>query len=355
MSNTELDLIQGDEALMHFLTPLLPYLEACDISDIRINHGGKMFVVNAKMEKHKIVLPELTASYLETLCQLIATHQHQRVSKEKPLLSASLPLGHRTQVILSPVAANEKGMPALIFRKQIVQDLTLATLCDGGLFDIAKPHRVPFFKNEMRVVNEDEQILAQHFENGDYVAFLKEAILSKKNILFAGATGSGKTTLLNACLKEIPISERIITLEDTRELQLPHDDFLHLLVSKGEQGVSKVTMSDLVETCLRSSPDRIVFGEIRGPEALDFMNASLTGHEGSFVSLHAVNPTAVFIRMANLVQSNPSVQLSRQDILSDLNFLLDVIIQMKNVDTPQGKKKRITEIYSAFNQEVKTC
>jgi type IV secretion system protein VirB11 len=347
----EVELIQGDEALMHYLQPLSTWLNASDISDIHINQPQEIFVVSTRGEKTKVSVPELTAHTIETLCKLIATNQNQLVSAEKPLLSASLPQGHRVQVVMPPVSATSvERAPILAFRKQVISDLTLDFLIEKGLFEVAKPHMVPFFKEEPRQLSEEEGVLSQLFADEQYADFLKMAIAMKKNILISGATGSGKTTLLNACLKEIPLTERIITLEDTRELHLNHPDHNHLLVSKGDQGISKVTMSHLVEVCLRLSPDRIIFGEMRGPEALDFMNASLTGHEGALVSLHAVNPSAVFLRLANMVQSNPHVQLSRKDILSDLHFLIDVVIQMKKVSTPSGEKRVVTEMYSAFNE-----
>ncbi len=350
-------MITGVEGLSHYLAPIAQWLDASDVSDIHINIPGQIIVWNAK-GKQFVNVPALTKKYLETLCRLIANQQSQVVSNENPLLSASLPQGHRIQVTMAPVAATSReGAPMLSFRKQIIPDMSLSQLIDDGLLSKTKPHFLPFFKETPRILNEEDEVLTHLFAEGNYGEFLKNAILLEKNIIISGSTGSGKTTLLNACLKEIPSDQRLLTLEDTRELYLKeeiHPDYGHFLISKGNQGIAKVTMADLVEMCLRFLPDRIIFGEMRGAEALDFMNAALTGHTGSMVSLHATNPSAVFLRLSNMVQSNPAVNLSRADILSDLNFIIDVVVQMKRIRTTEGYQRIVTEIYSAFNNERDT-
>lgn len=342
----------GLEGLTHYCAPLAPWLNSPEVSDIHINRPGQIIVMDLS-GKQFIDVPALTKKHLDWLCRLIANQQSQVVSSEHPLLSASLPQGHRIQVTMWPVAATSlEGAPMLSFRKQIIPDMSLNQLIEDGVFAHVKPHFVPFFKDLPRILNEEDETLTHLFAESRYVEFLKAAILMEKNIIISGSTGSGKTTLLNACLKEIPSDQRILTLEDTRELHLnldTHPDHGHFLISKGNQGTAKVTMADLVEMCLRYLPDRIIFGEMRGAEALDFMNASLTGHTGSMVSLHATNPSAVFLRLSNMIQSNPHVQLSRADLLSDLNFVVDVVVQMKRVKGPEGYQRVVTEMYSAFN------
>lgn len=352
MVNKSTSITTGIEGLTHYCAPLAPWLDSPEVSDIHINSPGQIIVMNGQ-GKQFIDVPELTKKHLDWLCRLIANQQSQVVSNENPLLSASLPQGHRIQVTLAPVAATSRdGAPMLSFRKQVIPDMSLSQLIDKGLLAQTNAHFVPFFKDTPRIINEEDETLTHLFAEGNYGEFLKAAILMEKNIIISGSTGSGKTTLLNACLKEIPSDERLLTLEDTRELHLSretHPDHGHFLISKGNQGVAKVTMADLVEMCLRYLPDRIIFGEMRGAEALDFMNAALTGHTGSMVSLHATNPSSVFLRLSNMIQSNPAVQLSRADILSDLNFIVDVVVQMKRIKVPEGYQRIVTEIYSAFN------
>lgn len=336
-------------ALNHYLSFLSEWLTDPTISNVHINEPKKIFFKQFG-EKKVAEVSELTVDFLIGLSQLVATYTQQRLSSEEPLLSAILPQGHRVQIVLSPTSATLKdGSPTLAFRQQVIQDLSLEILQGKGVFDAIESHKIENFNLMPRTLNKEEKALSVLFEKGEYLTFLQEAILAKKNIIISGATDSGKTTLLNACLKTIPLYERIITLEDTRELQLPHEDKAHLVASKNDQGLAKVTMSQLVEVCLRLSPDRIIFGEMRGAEALDFVNASLTGHEGSLVSMHATNPTAAFVRLSNMIQSNPHAQLSRQDILTDLHLLIDVVVQMKKIATPEGDRRMVTEMYSAFN------
>lgn len=143
----------------------------------------------------------------------------------------------------------------------------------------------------------DEKQLVRLYQQQNWADFVKCAIELKKNIVISGGTSSGKTTFLNACLRHIPLSERIILLEDAREIDIPHPNQVSLLSSKGDQALAKVSMQDLVQCCLRLRPDRIIVGEVRGREILDFLSASSTGHEGSFTSIHANNPRIAFMRM----------------------------------------------------------
>ena len=172
---------------------------------------------------------------------------------------------------------------------------------------------------------------------------------TKKNILISGGTSTGKTTFLNACLKEIPHDERIITLEDVREVKISHHNKVHLLASKGEQGTARTTMTQLIEASLRLRPDRIILGELRGKEAADFINAPATGHDGSLASIHASSPTLAFIRLVHMVKLNPGMNLSRDDILTDLHHLIDVVVQIKRVRIGSHYQRTISDIYSAFN------
>ena len=124
------------------------------------------------------------------------------------------------------------------------------------------------------IVDENNAILANYLNKGNIKEFIRHAVLCKKNIIISGGTSIGKTTFTNAALGEIPQDERLITVEDAREVQLPqHPNRVHLLASKGGQGRAKVTTQDLIEACLRLRPDRIIVGELRGAEAFSFLRA----------------------------------------------------------------------------------
>ncbi len=332
-------------ALTHYLQPLASWLSDPTVNEVMINDPGMLFIEQSgELSTHE--KPELTHDWLQGVVRLVATHTVQRLSDKEPLLSAQLPDGHRIQIVLPP--ACEQGKVIISIRRQVIHRLSLEDYAEKGAFDLVKP---VYLQSERLYFNQEENELGELFERKQWVEFLKKAIFHKKNILISGGTSTGKTTFLNACLREIPLDERIITLEDVREVQIMHKNRVHLLASKNDQSVAKVSMAKLVETCLRLRPDRIILGELRGEEALDFMQAASTGHDGTLASIHASNPHMALLRLSGMVQSNPRASLSRQEILTDLYQLIDIVIQMKKIKTVDGlsSKRVISEIYSAFN------
>ena len=131
--------------------------------------------------------------------------------------------------------------------------------------------------------------------------FLTKAVQSHQNIVISGGTSTGKTTFLNALLQEIPLDERIITIEDTREVNAPHGNMLNLIAAKGDQGKALITIQDLLEATLRLRPDRIILGELRGKEAYTFLRAINTGHPGSICTLHADSPKGAIDQLSLMV------------------------------------------------------
>ncbi len=275
----------------------------------------------------------LTETYLVRLFQLIANENQQSLNQKKPLLSANLTTGERVQLCLPPVSQ----YPTLSIRKQSVKNWNLSDYQKQGFFDCVNT------TNDNKV----NQQLKKLYQLGDWLAFITLAIESKKNIVVSGGTSSGKTTFLNTCLQLIGSNERLLILEDTRELRAPQDNRVNLLAFKGNQGVNQVNMQDLIQCCLRLRPDRIIMGEIRGKEMLDFISACSTGHEGSLTSLHANSPELAFARMAQLIKLNNLPAMTDTEILNSIKQVIDIIIQLKK--TPTGRK--ITAIY--FNQEDK--
>ena len=133
------------------------------------------------------------------------------------------------------------------------------------------------------------------------LGFLEMAIAHRVSMIVSGGTSSGKTTFLNALFKAIPASERLISLEDTRELRPPHDNYVPLVASKGDQGLARVSIQQLLEASLRMRPDRIFLGELRGEEAFTFLRAINTGHPGSMTTVHADSPAGAYEQMALMV------------------------------------------------------
>lgn len=120
---------------------------------------------------------------------------------------------------------------------------------------------------------------------------------------------------------------------------------MHLLASKGEQGTAKVTMSQLIEACLRLRPDRIILGEMRGAEAADFINATATGHDGALSTIHATNPKIAFMRLVHMAKLKPGMNLSREDILADFQSLIDIVVQISRVRIQEKYVRFISELY----------
>lgn len=336
---------KNTDALSVYLEPLKLLLSDKQVNEISINEP-KIAYIERDGEISRERLPELTDYWLTGLANLIARYTDQRISEKEPLLSAQLPEGHRIQVVLPPAA--EAGKVIISIRQQVISDLSLDEYEKVGTFNHVKARYIKSHRTGL-ALDEDEQRLAEYFKQGEYVPFLKAALLLKKNILISGGTSTGKTTFLNACLKEIPLHERIITLEDVREVMIPHPNKVHLLASKNEQGLARVTMSQLVEVCLRLRPDRIIMGEMRGAEAADFLNATSTGHDGSVASIHASHPAMAFMRLVHMVKLNPAMNMNREDILEDLHNIIDIVVQIKRVREGDKYRRYISEIYSVFN------
>lgn len=319
-------------ALFEYLKPLQPFLKDPLVSEISINEPQRIFV-EKKGEMVEYPLEELSYYHLKGLVELIARFYGHVLNEQSPLLSATLPSGHRIQVVIPP--ACEQNKIILSVRKTVTHHMTLDEFESTGAFELTQPYPIKQFqKNAFR---EEDKELIELFQKSLYVSFLKRAILLKKNIIISGGTSSGKTTLLNACLQEIPTHERLITLEDVREIKIPHQNAVHLLSSH-------VSLQKLIEISLRLRPDRIIIGEIRGIEVIDFCHTNQTGHSGSIASIHAEHPSQVFDRVVQLVRRYSSNALSREDILMDWFNLIDVIVQMK-----RDKDKRIvSHIYFPY-------
>ncbi|HUI62919.1 MAG TPA: P-type DNA transfer ATPase VirB11, partial [Steroidobacteraceae bacterium] len=177
--------------------------------------------------------------------------------------------------------------------------------------------------------DEQEVQLLQCLAAKDYEAFLRLAVTSRKNILVSGATGSGKTTWTKALIREIPAEERLLSIEDTPELNFDrHANHVRLFYSKDDQGLARVSPRQLLECCLRMKPDRILLAELRAEEAYDYLRNVNSGHPGSITSVHAASAELAFEQLVLLVKQSPGGRgLARSDIRSLLFLLVDVVIQ----------------------------
>ncbi len=318
-------------ALDTFLEPLAALFAEEGIQEISINKPGEAWVEkfgDMRLES----LPLLTNNHLQQLAHLVAQSTSQMISEEKPLLSATLPGGYRIQVVFPPACAD--GGIAMSIRKQSTQSWSLDDYERMGAFQQTKTIK--------EVADPKDEELAELYARGDVKAFIEKAVLYKKNIIVSGGTSTGKTTFMNAALQSIPESERIITVEDAREVTLPKiPNRVHLVSSKGGQGRAKVDTQMLIEACLRLRPDRIIVGELRGAEAFSYLRAVNTGHPGSIASLHADTP-ALAIEQLILMIMQAGIGITREQIKQYVEDVIHVIIQLK-----RGEKGRryVSEVY----------
>ena len=309
--------MRSDVAVRTHLRPLEPFFAQDDVTEISINRPQEVWLArqgHPYMESHAV--PELDLNRLDTLAQLIAQYSDQEVTAEHPLLSAKTPEGFRIQVIRTP--AVEPGLIAMSIRKPLVLDVDLDWYEGRSAFDHVNARSADEELAEVRILEAYQQ---QRFRD-----FIEEAIRARKNILISAGTDTGKTTFLNAALKAIDLRERIITIEDTREVRLKQPNALHLLASRGAQGQAKVTPQDLLEACLRLRPNRIIMGELRGVEAFTYLEAINSGHPGSLTTVHADSPEFALERMALMIM-RAGTPMTKPEIMAYLKLTVPIIVQ----------------------------
>ena len=288
-----------------------------ELTELCINRPQEAFI-ERRSGWARIPLPFATFEWCGQVARLIAASTQQRVTAENPLLSASLPTGERVQVVLPP--ATSAGTVALTIRKPSDRVLSLDVLADSGLFARCEIAERPAAS---------EEVLRDLYARREIKAFLRAAVRARKNILVSGPTGSGKTTLTKGLLLEIPPEERLITLEDAKELMLDeHPNSVRLFYSKDGQGQATVTPKQLLEACLRMRPDRILLAELRSDEAYYYLRNVNSGHPGSITSVHASSARLAFEQLTLLVKESPAGrEMKREDIQSLLYQLIDVVVQ----------------------------
>jgi type IV secretion system protein VirB11 len=297
---------------------LRPLLANPEVTELCINRPLEAFI-ETRDGWHRERLPFADFEWCGRLAKLVANSTQQRVDATSPLLSASLPTGERIQIVLPP--ATSAGCVAITIRRPADQVWSIEELGHRGIFRGTR--------QAGRNPDDAEQKLVQLLESSAYEDFMRLAVYSRKNILVSGPTGSGKTTWTKALIREIPSGERLITIEDAKELVLDrHPNHVRLFYSKDDQGVARVTPRQLLESCLRMKPDRILLAELRADEAFDYLRNVNSGHPGSITSIHAASAELAFEQLVLLVKQNPGGrELARADIKSLLYLLIDVVIQ----------------------------
>ena len=308
------------------LDPIRKWLDDDQVVEICANGPGVVWVeVFGQSAMQREEIPTLTEDALRHLCERVAGESSQCINEQTPLLSAALPTGERFQGVITPAV---KTGGAFAIRKQVIKDMRLGDYRKMGSF---KSVRVAT-EGELSAIDAE---LCELLDAGDIETFIKIAVVNRYSILLSGGTSSGKTTFLNAILKEVPADERIISIEDTRELKPIQENYLPLEASKGDQGQSRVTVDTLLQASLRLRPDRIFLGEIRGAEAYSFLRAVNTGHPGSITTVHADSAAGAFEQLALMVMQ-AGLGLRRDEIIAYVKSVLPIVIQQKRVGGWRG-------------------
>ena len=314
MNGTGLEL----SALELTLRALRPLLADPEVTELCINRPREVFI-ETRSGWRREELPFADLEWCRRLAKLVANVTRQRVDESAPLLSAWLPSGERIQIVLPP--ATSAGCVAITIRRPTDTVWSIEDLAGRGALPAART-------TAGAPCELDAELLRLHAAH-DYVGFMRLAVRTRKNIIVSGATGSGKTTWTKALIREIPSEERLVTIEDARELVLEHHpNHVRLYYSKDGQGLARVTPKQLLECCLRMRPDRILLAELRAEEAFDYLRNVNSGHPGSITSVHASSAELAFEQLMLLVkQSAGGRGLARADIKGLLYLLIDVVIQ----------------------------
>ncbi len=297
-----------DEALG--LGPLEELLADDSVTEIMVNARDQIYI--EKSGKNQLSKVNFSSeSQMMNVIERITTPLGRRVDEKTPYVDARLPDGSRVHVIIPPLALRGPTITIRKFPKKRIE-----------------------YKDLVQFGSMTEEI----------ADFLRCCVEAKLNIVVSGGTGSGKTTLLNVLSNFIPASERIITVEDSAELQLGQEHVVRLETRpKNIEGEGEVSIRDLIKCCLRMRPDRIVVGECRGGEALDMLQAMNTGHSGSLTTLHANNPRECISRLETLVMM-AGLGLPPKAIKENIASAVGVIIQQSRLSDGSRKVTHITEV-----------
>lgn len=299
-----------EETLLQFFAPIRPYLEDPAVSDIMIN-GPDQIYVEKKGQLHLVPARFETREALVAALRNAAQFVGKHIDEMRPILEGRLPDGSRIEAVLPPAAP------------------------DGPCVSIRR-----FFKETLTV-----QRLVQFGALTEDVALALEAlVVAKMNVLVAGGTGSGKTSMLNALSSYIPEGERVVVIEDSRELQLQREHVCQLEARPPDpKGRGEVTIRDLFRATLRLRPDRIVVGEIRGGEALDLIQAMTSGHGGCMATLHATYPRDTVTRLETMAMMS-DIDMPLHALRIQLASAVNIIVQVSRLQDGSRKITHITEV-----------
>lgn len=299
-----------EETLLSFLSPIRPFLDDAKVSEIMINGPDQIFIEKAgRLTLTDARFPSVEA--LNSALRNIAQYVGKMVDADHPILEARLPDGSRIEAIIPPAAPDG---PDVSIRRFFKETLTVQRLVDFGSL------------------------------TPEAAQTLEALVVLKQNVVVAGGTGSGKTSMLNALSSFIPDGERIVIIEDSREVQLQRQHVVQLEARPGDaKGRGKVSIRDLFRATLRMRPDRIVVGEIRGGEALDLVQAMTSGHGGCLTTVHATYPHDTLTRLETMSLMS-DVELPLAAMRVQLASAINIIVQTSRLQDGSRKVTHISEV-----------
>jgi pilus assembly protein CpaF len=302
------------------LGPLEPLMQDPTVSDILVNGSKEVYVERrGKLERTRVIFRD--DKHLLQIIERIVSAVGRRVDESSPMVDARLPDGSRVNAVIPPLALDG---PVLSIRRFAADPYRMADLIEFGTLTAG---------------------LAE---------ILRAAVQARLNILVSGGTGAGKTTMLNVLSNAIPNTERIVTIEDSAELQLQQEHVVRLETRPANiEAQGAVTQRDLVRNALRMRPDRIVVGEVRGPEVLDMLQAMNTGHDGSLSTVHANSTRDALSRLETMVLMS-GVALPVRAMRDYIASALDLMVHLARLSDGTRKVTRVTEVVGMEEDVVTT-
>ena len=303
--------------LRTLLAPLKPYLDDPSVTELSIRAPGGVWTQSREGWRWQAI-EGLTAGYLSGLRSAILTFNG--LDHHPPIRDGVLPDGERVHIVTPPAVI--EGTRNIAIRKHVARAMSWEELAAGGCFEEAQAVRAeerPAYEAAL------QDLLARR----RIVEFLRLAVASRLNIVLAGATGSGKTNLMRTLLNDLPRGDVVLTVEDVHELPLPaHPLAIHMLYG---DGAGRVSACECLRSALRQSPRNIIVAELRGAEALDYLESLATGHPGGVTSVHANRAGTVYGRIVSLVRKAPAAAgLALADVERLVREVVDVVVYMED-------------------------
>ncbi|MEP6898588.1 MAG: P-type DNA transfer ATPase VirB11 [Rhodanobacter sp.] len=297
------------------------FMASPDVTEICINRPGELYLESRGVWR-RVAVPALTFERARQFCTAVVNESNtgQRITDTDPVVSLTFPTGQRAQFVIPP--ACEAHHVSITIRLPSRQMKTLEQYQQDGFFDeiLEVGHGI----------SEPDRELLELRAARRYADFFRKAVINKKNIVVSGATGSGKTTFMKSLVHHIPADERLVTIEDARELFIDQPNVVHLLYSKGGQSASNVTAKSCMEACLRMKPDRIILAELRGDESFYFIRNCASGHPGSITSCHSGSTEQTWDQLALMVKaSTEGAGLEFATIKRLLMMTIDIVVHIK--------------------------